>query len=42
MRIIIVGGGIGGLCAALALKLHGIDVVVLEQAKALLERDAAG
>lgn len=37
MRIIIVGGGIGGLCAALALRLHDIDVVVLEQAKALKE-----
>lgn len=37
MRIIIVGGGIGGICAALALREHGIDSVVLEQAKALKE-----
>src|SRR5690349_10374503 len=34
MRIIIVGGGIGGLCAALALREHGIDAIVLEQASA--------
>lgn len=37
MRVIIVGGGIGGLCAALALKHHGIEAVVLEQAEALSE-----
>lgn len=37
MRIIIVGGGIGGLCTALALREHGIDAIVLEQAKALTE-----
>lgn len=37
MRIIIVGGGIGGLCTALALRENGIDAVVLEQAKALKE-----
>lgn len=37
MRIIIVGGGIGGLCTALALREHGIDAVVLEQAKTLKE-----
>lgn len=37
MRIIIVGGGIGGICAALALREHGIDSIVLEQAKALKE-----
>ncbi|RYH69159.1 MAG: steryl acetyl hydrolase [Alcaligenaceae bacterium] len=37
MKIIIVGGGIGGLCAALALRQHDIEVVVLEQAARLKE-----
>jgi len=37
MRVIIVGAGIGGLCAALALRHHGIDAVVLEQAERLTE-----
>lgn len=37
MKILIVGGGIGGLCAALALQEHGIEAVVLEQAAALKE-----
>lgn len=37
MRIIIVGGGIGGLTTALALKYHGIDAVVLEQAAEMTE-----
>lgn len=37
MKIIVVGGGIGGLCAALALRAHGIDAVVLEQAQSLKE-----
>ncbi|RDK11358.1 alpha/beta hydrolase fold domain-containing protein [Cupriavidus lacunae] len=37
MRVIIAGAGIGGLCAALALRQHGIDAVVLEQAEKLTE-----
>ncbi len=37
MKIIIVGGGVGGLCAALALRHHGIDAIVLEQAPELKE-----
>jgi salicylate hydroxylase len=37
MRVIIVGGGIGGLTAALALRHHGIDPVVLEKATELSE-----
>jgi len=36
-KIIIAGGGIGGLSAALALNLHGFDVHVLEQSDALAE-----
>ncbi|HEY1317023.1 MAG TPA: FAD-dependent monooxygenase [Gaiella sp.] len=35
MRIAIVGGGIGGLTAALALVRRGVDVEVLEQAAAI-------
>ena len=37
MRVLIAGGGIGGLSAALALLKHGIDVEVYEQAGALKE-----
>jgi len=37
MRVLIAGGGIGGLTAALALLKHGIDVDVYEQAPALRE-----
>lgn len=37
MRVIIVGAGIGGLSAAIALRQHGIDAVVLEQAAELSE-----
>jgi salicylate hydroxylase len=37
LPIVIAGGGIGGLCAALALVQRGIDVVVLEQARELRE-----
>ncbi len=35
LRVIVVGGGIGGLAAALALRKEGFDPVVLEQAPAL-------
>src|SRR6201987_3453671 len=37
IRIAIVGGGIGGLAAALALRARGVEVVVFEQAEALRE-----
>lgn len=37
MRIVIVGGGIGGLAAALALRREGFEPAVYEQAPALLE-----
>ena len=37
MRVLIAGGGIGGLAAALALLRHGIDVDVYEQAAQLKE-----
>jgi salicylate hydroxylase len=37
MGVIIVGGGIGGLTAALALRHHGIDAAVLEKAAELSE-----
>src|ERR1044072_6910024 len=37
MRVLIAGGGIGGLSAALALLQHGIDVDVYEQAAELKE-----
>jgi salicylate hydroxylase len=37
MRVLIAGGGIGGLTAALALLGHGIDVEVYEQARELKE-----
>ncbi|HZT57700.1 MAG TPA: FAD-dependent monooxygenase [Pyrinomonadaceae bacterium] len=41
MRIVIVGGGIGGLSAALALRREGFEPRVFEQAPALLEVGAA-
>jgi salicylate hydroxylase len=37
LRIAIVGGGIGGLTAALALRARGLDVAVFEQAEILRE-----
>src|SRR4051812_44156962 len=37
MRVLIAGGGIGGMAAAAALLRHGIDVDVYEQAKELKE-----
>ncbi len=36
-RIAIVGGGVGGLAAALALERHGAEIVVCEQSPALNE-----
>ena len=41
MRIVIVGGGIGGLAAALAMRREGFDPTVYERAPALLEVGAA-
>ncbi len=41
MNVVIVGGGIGGLCAALALRQAGFAPEVFEQAPALLEVGAA-
>jgi salicylate hydroxylase len=37
MRVLIAGGGIGGLTTAIALRHHGIDVLVLEQAEVMAE-----
>jgi salicylate hydroxylase len=37
MRVAVVGGGIGGLCTAHALKHHGIEAIVLERASELSE-----
>ena len=37
MKVIVVGGGIGGFATALSLRSFGIDVQVLEQSKALRE-----
>jgi 2-polyprenyl-6-methoxyphenol hydroxylase-like FAD-dependent oxidoreductase len=36
-QVVIVGAGVGGLCAAIALRRSGLDVVVLEQATKLRE-----
>ena len=41
MRIVIIGGGIGGLAAALALRREGFEPEVYERAPALLEVGAA-
>ncbi|HYZ77220.1 MAG TPA: FAD-dependent monooxygenase [Gaiellaceae bacterium] len=35
MRVLVVGGGIGGLAAAIAVRQAGHDALVLEQAQAL-------
>jgi salicylate hydroxylase len=37
VRVIIVGGGIGGVTAAIALEQRGIDVALYERATALTE-----
>src|SRR3954462_3033253 len=37
MRILVAGGGIGGLATAIALRHHGIDALVLEQAEVMAE-----
>src|SRR3954451_7301154 len=37
MRVIVAGGGIGGLTTAIALRHHGIDALVLEQAETMAE-----
>jgi salicylate hydroxylase len=37
LRIAIIGGGIGGLTAALALRARGLDIAVFEQAEVLRE-----
>ena len=36
-RVAIIGGGLGGLAAALAFRLRGIEAVVYEQSEALGE-----
>jgi 2-polyprenyl-6-methoxyphenol hydroxylase-like FAD-dependent oxidoreductase len=36
-QVVIVGAGVGGLCAAIALRRAGLEVVVLEQATAMRE-----
>jgi salicylate hydroxylase len=36
-RVVVIGGGIGGLTTALALLKHGLDVEVYEQAARLGE-----
>src|ERR1043165_8434930 len=41
MRIAIIGGGIGGLTAALALRQFGVEPTIFEQAPQLLEVGAA-
>ena len=37
LRVLIVGGGIGGITAALALRQCGIDAIILEQARAFTQ-----
>ena len=41
VRAIVVGGGIGGLTAAIALRRAGVDVSIYERAQELKERGAA-
>jgi len=36
-RVIVLGGGIGGLCTAISLRQIGLDVVVYEQAEELCQ-----
>ena len=38
MRVLVVGGGIGGLTTAIALRHQGIEALVLEQAPVLTTR----
>src|SRR6202163_3805898 len=40
MRVLVAGGGIGGLTTAIALRHQGIDALVLEQAEAMAETGA--
>jgi len=40
-RAIVIGGGIGGLSAAIALRQAGVEVVVFERAEGLKEASAA-
>jgi salicylate hydroxylase len=37
MRVLVAGGGIGGLTTAIALRHHGVEVLVLEQAESMSE-----
>ncbi|WP_410923154.1 FAD-dependent oxidoreductase, partial [Pseudomonas sp. SIMBA_041] len=37
MKVIVVGGGVGGLTTALTLLRHGIEPIVLERAPRLTE-----
>jgi salicylate hydroxylase len=42
LRVAVIGGGIGGLAAARALLLRGMEVTVYEQAPRLSEFGATG
>ena len=37
MRVLVAGGGIGGLTTAIALRHQGVDALVLEQAEVMAE-----